>query len=45
MDAYTHVGQLALLRRMTGSPINGESYWMADIKAGRVGPDKTLRVI
>jgi hypothetical protein len=25
MDAFTHVGQLALLRRMAGSPIKGES--------------------
>ena len=44
MDAFTHVGQLALLRRMAGSPIKGESYWMADVKAGHVGPDQPLRV-
>jgi len=43
-DAFTHVGQLALLRRMTGSSIKGESYWMADVNAGRVGPDQPLRV-
>jgi hypothetical protein len=44
LDPYTHVGQLALLRRMAGSPIKGESYWMADIKAGQVGPDQPLPV-
>ena len=44
MDAYTHVGQLALLRRMAGSPIKGESYWMADVKVGHVGPDQPLRL-
>ena len=44
MDAFTHVGQLALLRRMAGSPIKGESYWMADVRVGQVGPDQPLRV-
>ncbi len=33
-DALTHVGQLALLRRMAGSPIQGENFFSADIKAG-----------
>lgn len=37
-DALTHVGQLALLRRMAGSPIRGENYNRAEIVAGRVGP-------
>ena len=44
MDAFTHVGQLALLRRMTGSPIKSESYWMADVKVGQIGPNQPLRV-
>ena len=43
IDAFTHVGQLAVLRRMAGSPIKGESYWMADVKVGQVGPDQPLR--
>ena len=43
MDAFTHVGQLALLRRMAGSPIQGESYWMADVRVGQVGSDQPLR--
>jgi mannose-6-phosphate isomerase-like protein (cupin superfamily) len=44
MDAFTHIGQLALLRRMAGSSIKGESYWMAEVKVGRVGPNQPLRV-
>ena len=44
MDAFTHVGQLALLRRMAGSPIKGESYWMANVMIGKIGPDQPLRV-
>ena len=40
-DAFTHVGQIAILRRMAGSPISGESYFDADIAAGRVGPSQT----
>jgi hypothetical protein len=39
-DALTHVGQIALLRRMAGAPIKGESYFAADIAVGRVGPDQ-----
>jgi hypothetical protein len=39
-DALTHTGQIALLRRMAGVPIKGESYFMAEITAGRVGQDQ-----
>lgn len=39
-DALTHVGQLAMLRRMAGVPIKGENYFVADMTAGRVGPDQ-----
>ncbi|MDQ6885988.1 MAG: hypothetical protein M3068_01705 [Gemmatimonadota bacterium] len=39
-DALTHVGQLALLRRLAGSPVRGESYLRAEIVAGRVGLDQ-----
>ena len=39
-DSLTHVGQLAMLRRMSGAPIKGEAYYHADIRAGRVGPDQ-----
>ena len=39
-DALTHVGQLAMLRRMAGAPIKGENYFVADITVGRVGADQ-----
>jgi len=39
-DALTHVGQLAMLRRLAGSSIGGENYFVADIALGRVGADQ-----
>jgi hypothetical protein len=36
-DALTHVGQLAMLRRLNGAPIRGENYSKADIVTGRIG--------
>jgi hypothetical protein len=39
-DALTHVGQIALLRRMAGAPVLGEAYRHAPIEVGRVGPDQ-----
>src|ERR1051326_6652965 len=39
-DALTHVGQIAMLRRMAGCKITGENYFVADIAAGRVGADQ-----
>jgi hypothetical protein len=43
-DALTHVGQLALLRRLAGFPLRGESYFRADIAAGRVGPEQAAPI-
>ena len=40
-DALTHIGQIALLRRLAGAPVRAENYFKADITAGRVGPDQT----
>lgn len=40
-DALTHTGQLAMLRRLHGSPMKGESYNRADIVIGRVGYEQT----
>jgi hypothetical protein len=40
-DALTHVGQITLLRRLSGAPIRSENYYKADIAAGRVGADQT----
>ena len=34
-DALTHVGQIAMLRRMAGNPIKGENYFKAEITAGQ----------
>jgi hypothetical protein len=39
-DGLTHIGQIALLRRMAGSPVRGENYFLAQIAAGRVGPNQ-----
>ena len=35
-DALTHVGQIALLRRLAGDAVKGENYHKAEITAGRV---------
>jgi hypothetical protein len=40
-DALNHVGQLAMLRRMAGSPIRGENYYVAEIVAGRCGAEQS----
>jgi hypothetical protein len=39
-DALTHVGQIAVLRRMARAPVKGESYYDAEIEVGRVGADQ-----
>jgi len=39
-DALTHVGQIAMLRRVAGAPMKGENYSRAKIEAGRVGADQ-----
>lgn len=39
-DALTHTGQLAMLRRMSGAPMKGESYNRAAVEIGRVGSDQ-----
>jgi len=36
-DALTHVGQIAMLRRLAGCAIKGENFFKAEIVAGRVG--------
>jgi len=36
-DSLTHIGQIAMLRRLAGCPIRGENYFRADIVSGRVG--------
>jgi hypothetical protein len=44
-DALTHVGQLAMLRRMAGCKTKGENYFVADIAAGRVGVAQARAVL
>ena len=39
-DALTHIGQIAMLRRMAGVPMKGENYFVAEITVGRVGADQ-----
>lgn len=40
-DALTHVGQVAMLRRLAGSPVKGENYFKANIVDGRVGEEQS----
>jgi len=40
-DALTHTGQLAMLRRLSGYKMKGESYARADVEIGRVGLEQT----
>jgi hypothetical protein len=39
-DALTHIGQIAMLRRMCGIPVRGENYFKADIRTGFVGSEQ-----
>lgn len=36
-DALTHVGQIAMLRRLAGEAVRAENYYQAEIATGRVG--------
>lgn len=39
-DAFTHSGQIGILRRMAGAPVKGENYFKAEIQTGHVGADQ-----
>jgi hypothetical protein len=39
-DALTHVGQIAMLRRLAGSPVPGENFSRAGVRPGHVGADQ-----
>ena len=43
-DALTHVGQLAMMRRLAGSPTEGENFYVAAIKMGQVGVEQPAAV-
>ena len=39
-DSLTHIGQINMLRRLTGAAVKGESYAKAEIVAGRLGAEQ-----
>lgn len=39
-DAMTHVGQLAMLRRLADAPVAPESFIHAEIRRDRLGPEQ-----
>jgi hypothetical protein len=36
-DSLTHIGQLAMMRRLAEAPLKGENFFKAEIAAGRIG--------
>jgi len=44
-DALTHVGQIAMLRRLSGAKIRSENYYRAKIEVGRTGADQADAVV
>ena len=43
-DALTHVGQLAMMRRLAGCATRGENYYVAEVAVGRVGAEQPAAV-
>jgi len=41
-DVMTHVGQLAMLRRLAGNPVPPENFVFAEIMPERLGPDQAM---
>lgn len=41
-DAMTHAGQLAMLRRLHGSPVPPENFVFAEIESSNLGEDQPL---
>lgn len=39
-DVMTHAGQLAMLRRLEGSPVPPENFIVADVDPANLGPDQ-----
>jgi len=39
-DVMTHAGQLAMLRRLEGSPVPPENFIVAEVDAANLGPDQ-----
>jgi hypothetical protein len=42
-DALTHVGQIAMLRRIAESPVKPENFFKADIAIGHLAPAEPLK--
>jgi hypothetical protein len=43
-DAFTHVGQLAMMRRLAGCPARGENFYVAAVAVGQVGAEQPAAV-
>jgi hypothetical protein len=43
-DAMSHAGQLAMLRRLAGSPVPPEDFSLAAISSANLGPEQPLPV-
>jgi hypothetical protein len=43
-DALTHVGQIAMMRRLDGFPTCGENFFVAKVAVGQVGADQPAAV-
>src|SRR6266403_778432 len=43
-DAISHAGQLAMLRRLAGSPVPPENFVFANISSVNLGPDQPLPI-
>jgi hypothetical protein len=43
-DALTHIGQIAILRRLASAPVRAENYYVAKIAIGTVGADQPTPV-
>jgi hypothetical protein len=43
-DALTHIGQIALLRRLAGTPVRAENFYVAKITTGVVGAEQPAPV-
>ena len=43
-DAFTHIGQIALLRRLASAPVRPENFYVAKITTGTVGADQPAPV-
>jgi hypothetical protein len=39
-DAFTHLGQISMLRRLAGAPVRSEVMILSEIVVGRVGRDQ-----